>query len=143
MQTPYTIRTIIDQLGGLGLRGAFAYVGVRKHSITYTCPPSETEHRASYRSRATPEGLLDYEVGLTFPVNGGRRQNWTMLVAYEPNDTYTAWRWRSAKASEKARGIAVVVLDQREDVYCDELQSTVESMYDEAIRKHSQGFIPL
>jgi hypothetical protein len=32
---PETIRTIIDQAGGLGLRGAFTYIGA--HNFRYRC----------------------------------------------------------------------------------------------------------
>ena len=140
MNPPYTIRTIIQQMGGLGVNGAPAYVGA--HQFSYKCPPSESEYRSSYPSRATPEGQLDYDVGLTFLVNGKRGQHWTMLVAYEPDDTYSVWLWRRATAVEQARGRLGVVLSRKDEVYCDTLKETIERMYDEAIRQHCGGFIP-
>jgi hypothetical protein len=33
---PDTIRAIVNQAGGLGLRSAFVYVGA--HNLTYRCP---------------------------------------------------------------------------------------------------------
>src|ERR1044072_5680694 len=140
MKPPYTIRTIIEQMGGLGLSGAPVYCGA--HQFAYKCRAVEMECRSAFRSRETDHGLLDYDVGLTFRVNGKRGQNWTMLVAYEPNDTYSVWLWRKGAPSEQAAGKYGVVLATRDDVYCDTLKETVERMYDEAIRKHCRGFIP-
>lgn len=138
---PYTIRTIIEQMGGRGLRGALVYCGA--HQLTYKCPRVEMEARPGSRSCVTPEGLLDYEVGLTFRVNGKHRQHWTMLVAYEPDDTYSVYLWRKATPSEQRAGIYGVALDRRDDVYNDNLQEVVERVYDSAIKKHNNGFIPL
>ena len=36
-----------------------------------------------------------------------------------------------------------MVLACLRDVYCDTLQGVIEAAYDEAIRTHNQGFIPL
>lgn len=138
---PYTIRTIIEQMGGRGLRGALVYCGA--HQLTYKCPPVEREARPGRSSTVTPEGLLDYEVGLTFRVNGKQRQHWTMLVAYEPDDTYSVYLWRKATPGEQKRGIYGAVLDRCDDVYWEDLKDVVEGMYDSAIKEHNGGFIPL
>jgi hypothetical protein len=138
---PYAIRTIVQQVGGCGVHGALAYVGA--DHLCFKCPPSETEYRPSQRSEVMPNGLLSYEVGLAFRVNGKRRQHWTMLIAYEPDDTYTVYLWRRPSRTQLIHGIAGLILDQCDQVYCDTLRSTVEQMYDRAIRKYCNGFIPL
>ena len=64
---------------------------------------------------------------------------WTLIIAYEPNDTYTIWlveRHRGRKPDS-------MVLACERDVYCDTLQGVIKAVYDRAIREHNQGFIPL
>jgi hypothetical protein len=137
---PYTIRTIIEQCGGMGLRGAFVYIGASQFS--YKCPDVETECRG-HRSSVTKEGLVDYGVGLTFRVNGKRGAGWRMMIAYEPDDTYSVYLWRRAKPTEEKAGRRGVVIGSYDDVYCDMLKEVVEQMYDRAIKEHNDGFIPL
>jgi hypothetical protein len=139
---PYTIRTIIEQMGGSGLRGAMVYVGASTR--TYKCPRVEGECRPDYPSRRTEngEGLIDYQVGLSFKVNGKRGQGWTMIVAYEADDTYTVWLWKRIRRPRYTGQVGEVLAEHR-GVYCDQLKSTVEQTYDEAIRQHCGGFIPL
>jgi hypothetical protein len=125
---------------GLGLTGAFTYVGASQ----FTCrrAQAEGEYRSSRLSRLVSEaglGFIDYEVGLQARANGKRGRAWTLIIAYEPDDTYTVWlveAWRGRKADS-------MVLACHRDVYCDVLQSVIESTYDEAIRQHNGGFIPL
>jgi hypothetical protein len=139
-QVPDTVQAIIAQAGGLGLRGAFVYVGAR--DITYQCAQAEGEYRSSYPSRLKSEGgvgFVEFEVGVRFRVNGRRGRNWLMIIAYEPDDTYTVW----LVEGHAARQPGSMVLACQRDVYCDALQSVIESTYDEAISKHNQGFIPL
>ncbi|MCL4180470.1 MAG: hypothetical protein KJ072_22335, partial [Verrucomicrobia bacterium] len=130
----------IAQAGGLGLAGAFTYVGANQ--FTYRCAEAEGEYRSSRPSRLVSEpglGFVDYEVGLQARVNGKRGRAWTLIIAYEPDDTYTVWlveAWRGRKADS-------MVLACHRDVYCDTLQSVIESTYDEAIREHNGGWIPL
>jgi len=84
-------------------------------------------------------GFVEYEVGLQCHVNGKRGHRWTLVVAYEPNDTYTVWlvegRWE--------RKPDTMVLACEREVFCDTLRGTIEAVYDRAIREHNQGFIPL
>jgi hypothetical protein len=137
---PETIRTILAQAGGHGLSGAFTYVGASQ--FTYRCSEVEGEYRSSRPSRMLSEaglGFIDYEVGLQCRVNGKRGHAWTLIVAYEPNDTYTVWLvegWRERKADS-------MVLACHREVYCDMLQAVIEQAYDHAIIEHNGGFIPL
>ena len=50
---PETIRTIIDQAGGLGLRGAFTYIGASQ--FCYRCAEPHGEYRSASPSRLTSE----------------------------------------------------------------------------------------
>lgn len=135
-----TVRAIIDQAGGLGLRGAFAYIGAS--GLSYKC----SEHYGEYRS-ASPSRLManqgiifvEYEIGLQCRVNGKRGQGWTLIIAYEPNDTYTVWL---VEGHHGRKGDSMV-LACHENVYCETLQSVIESTYDRAIQEHNDGFIPL
>lgn len=135
---PYTIRTIIQQAGGLGLQGAFAFIGA--HSFMYSCREHDQECRSRFMSKritstATGEAVI-VDVHLSFLVNGRRGFKWVMQIAYEPDDTYTVWLSQS-------RGRRITILDERRDVYCDMLQEVIERVYDEAIEKHCNGFIPI
>ena len=137
---PETVQAIIAQAGGLGLRGAFVSIGAQH--FTYRCAEPHGEYRSSRPSRLVSEGgqgFVDYEVGLQCRVNGKPGHAWTLIVAYEPTDVYTVWlveAHRERKPSE-------MVLACHRDVYCDTLQGVIEAAYDEAIRTHNQGFIPL
>jgi hypothetical protein len=137
---PETIRTIIAQAGGLGLRGAFTYIGATQ--FRYRCARAEGEYRSAYRSRLTSEGgppRVDFDVGLETKVNGSTGRDWIQVIAYEPNDTYSVWLIEG-HADRKA---ATMVLACVRDVYCDTLQLVIEQTYDRAIAEHNQGFIPL
>lgn len=138
---PETIEAIINQLGGRGIRGALGYIEANK--LTFRCAEMHGEYRAGRRSEVDTTGCPNFEVGLAFRVNGKPKRGWQMLVAYEPDDTYTVWLWQVGTAAQRAVGIMGEVLDKREDVYCDMLQSTVEQMYDAAIKKHNGGWINL
>ena len=137
---PETVQAIIAQAGGLGLRGAFVYIGAQH--FTYRCAEALGEYRSGRFSRLVSEGgqgFVDYEVGVQCRVNGKPGHAWTLIVAYEPTDVYTVWLvegHRDRKASE-------MVLACQRDVYCDTLQGVIDSVYDQAIRDHNQGFIPL
>jgi len=139
---PDTIRSIIDQMGGTGLRGALVYVGASK--LTYKCPEPRGECRPDHTSRRTEggEGLIEFGVGLSFSVNGKRGEGWKVIVAYEPDDTYTVWLWKRIRRPRYTGQVGEVIGEIR-NVYCDQLKSTVEEMYDGAIKERCGGFIPL
>jgi hypothetical protein len=137
---PYTVQAIIAQAGGVGLRGAFVYVGAS--AFTYRCAEPVGEYRSSRMSQlrsGNGRGFVDYEVGLQCRVNGKRGRAWTLIIAYEPNDTYTVWL---IEVHRQRQPDSMVLACQR-DVYCDTLQGVIEAAYDRAIREHNQGFIPL
>ncbi|HOW68823.1 MAG TPA: hypothetical protein P5186_29385 [Candidatus Paceibacterota bacterium] len=137
---PDTIRTIIAQAWGHSLRSAFIYVGTYDYS--YRCAELHGEYRSGRPSRLVTGqagGYVDYEVGLQCQVNGKRGKAWTLIIAYEPDDTYTVWLIEG----HRERSAESMVLARVEDVYCDTLQSVIESVYDRAIQEHNDGFIPL
>jgi hypothetical protein len=142
MEAPYTINTIVAQLG-TGFYGALCYVGA--HGFSYECPPgNEGETRPDRASSITPDGLVDYGVGLAFKVAGPPRAGWRIIVTYEPCDTYSVYMTRPPKKVECAeQGLRGVVLDQASDVYCDNLRHVVQNMFDRALEKHkSRNFRP-
>jgi uncharacterized protein (DUF1697 family) len=85
------------------------------------------------------QGFVDYEVGLQCRVNGKPGRAWTLIITYEPTDVYTVW----LVEGHKGRQPDSMVLACQRDIYCDTLQSAIESTYDTAIREHNDGFIPL
>ena len=68
-------------------------------------------------------------------VNGKPGYQWMIKVTLDFSDTYTV-------ELIAARGGNVTQLAREHDVYCDQLQSIVEGMYDEAIVSHNGGCIP-
>ena len=137
---PDTIQVIIATAGGLGLRGAFVYVGASH--FRYRCDEAEGEHRSDFESRlVTTHGAPDveFDVGLQFRVNGKPRKMWTMLIAYEPNDTYTVWLYEA----HAGRTADSMVLACHREVYNDMLKDVIEQTYDLAIQTQNGGFIPL
>lgn len=73
---------------------------------------------------------------ISLQVNGKPGFGWFITITLDPSDTYIV-------ELAAHRGDKVESLAKETDVYCDELQRTVEQMYDEAIKKHNRGFIPL
>lgn len=138
-------QTMLDQLGAhLGLRSPFVYVGAT--NIVF----KQCEGYPSTSSRIDEQGYIQAEQYVMFHVNGGNMQpgnpKWKMIVCYEPNDTYTVYLYQPYKIpSRGASGMTQVgeALDSRRDVYCDELRSVVEQMYDRAIQERQQGFIKI
>ena len=140
MKIPDTIQTIIAQCGGRGLAGAFAYIGA--HDLRYRCPEPDGEYRGGAPSKLTVEngqGFVEYEVGLSCRVNGKPGHRWMLIITYEPDDTYAVW----LVEGHRGRQPDTMVLACERDVYCDTLQNVIEVAYDQAIRNHNSGFIPL
>jgi len=111
-------------------------------SLTDRCPEPVGEYRSSRPSRLTSEagvGFVEYEVGLQCRVNGKRGHRWMLIIAYEPNDTYTVWLVEGHRGRKPD---SMVPACERE-VFCDTLQGVIEAIYERAIREHNGGFIPL
>lgn len=107
----------IAQLGGRGLSGALVYTGTTK----------------MYMVDANKDG---YKEAMWFKVNGKRGWQTFIEVKLEPSDTYTVtlMNKRGAKPHK--------IRNTKEDVYCDELKTVFEEMYDKHMREFNNGFIP-
>ena len=137
---PETIATILLQIGGFGIHGAFAYIGAEP--IRYRCPRLQGECRPDEPSRLVTQGSVpsvEYGVGIEARVNGRRGRAWTLIIAYEPDDTYTVW----LVEGHDRRTADTMILACHRDVYCDQLKEVVEQSYDRAIHDHNGGFIHL
>jgi hypothetical protein len=137
---PGTVQAIIAQAGGLGLPGAFVCVGA--HAFSYRCLEPVGEYRSSYPSRLTSEAglaFVDYEVGLQCHVNGKRGHRWTLIIAYEPDDTHTVW----LVEGHRGHKLDSMVLACEREVFWDTLRAVIESVYDRAIGQRNEEFIPL
>lgn len=142
---PHQIEAMREQLG-TGLNGGLVYVGASR--LTYLCKYES----GGAESKVTETGLVDAPVSLAFNVNGKRREGWKVIVSLEPSDTYTVRLWKPSKISLKKQCQLMAenkvvpvgeVIDVACEIYCDQLQSCVEQMYDRAIRERNDGFIPL
>jgi len=142
-QLPYTFSNIIQQLGGTGINGAFAYTGGRNRAYH----AGEGTDNGAYplkMSSVKDNGTISADSYLQWDVNVKRGQVWRVIVAYEPNDTYTVRLWRMFGAQKMFKtGKVGEVLYEFGEVYCDNLKSVVESTYDQAINKYNNGFINL
>ena len=145
MKIPYQIEQMRQQLGS-GLRSALAYTGA--HQLTYSC---KYEFGGGF-SKVLDNGLVEAPVALTFKVNGKRGAGWRIIINIETNDTYSVRLWeavrmgakKAAKLMTENKPIALgKVLAEAKDVYCDNLKQVVEQMYDNAIKQHCGGFVPL
>lgn len=142
---PYTIRTILEQLGA-GLRGARIYCGASRTTYTHPAvPPEELDfsHRPGKFSVIEPAtGAIEAEVSVHFPVNGKQGEGWAFTVAYEPDDEYSVYFSRRATDADQT-GAHFVVMEERRGVYGDDLRDLVCALYDEAIQSRNGGFINL
>lgn len=132
---PLTIANILHQIRFWRvLSSATTMVGAPMTAITYRHPPHghNEEVRGCQSGFDASTGTVHYTVGIEFPVNGKPGQNWRMCIAYEGTDTYAVWLWGKDG-----------VLDHETDIYNDSLYRAVNSLYDEAIKQHNGGFIPL
>lgn len=120
---------MLSQLGQ-----ALPYVGA--HGLSYAHPADHRDESRPSSFHSKFENGLHYEVGLEFRVNGKRREQWRFVVVYEPDDTYTIWLF-------VIRDFKVEVARELRDIYADNLQESVESVYDHAIETRNEGFIPL
>ena len=137
---PETIRTITEQAGGLGLHGAFTYMGASK--FVYRCAQSEGECRSGRPSCLKTEGtttFVVFKVGLSCKVNGKSSRSGSLIITCEPDDTYTVWLFEG-HAQRRADSM---ILACHSDVYCDTLKTIVGWGDDEAIQEHYGGFISL
>ena len=131
-------QTIINQLGGLGLRGAICYTGGQQ--VTYKDRPDEMTPDPSRIDR----GGVHFDTGIMWKVNGKRSQTWKELVTLEPSDTYTVRLLKINTPQQWAKtGYPCEVLYEASDVYCDMLQAIAEEAYDTAIKERNDGWIPL
>lgn len=136
--TPYSIQNIMEQLRH-GMVGALDYVG--GHELFFNHPPNGRDHqcRSSFHSHIGENERLKCEVGLTFRVKGKPGGNWRMTIAYEPDDTYTVWLMRDIARQPFSMS---QVLAAEDEVNSDDLQQTVESIYDEAVKRFERDAAP-
>ena len=78
---------------------------------------------------------MDYEVGLQCHVNGKRGHCWTLVIAYEPNDTYTVW----LVEGHRGRKPDSMVLGCEREVFCDTLRGTIEAVHDRPSASTTRG----
>ncbi len=108
---PETIRTIIDQAGGLGLRGAFTYIGASQ--LRYRCARADGEYRSAYPSRLTSEAGPPR---VDFGVIRLRELPVPMACCDTPDRIYDYWMANIATAvwySQEVESLCVIHLNTR------------------------------
>lgn len=142
---PYTIRTILEQLG-LGLRGARVYCGASRTTYTHPDLPAEeleySRRPSAFSAIDTATGAIKAEVSVRFTVNGKPGEGWAFTIAYEPDDEYSVYFSRRTTAGDQTSA-TFVVMQEYHGVYGDDLQDLVCRLYDEAIQARNGGFINL
>jgi hypothetical protein len=134
----FRVEAIFAYLGGVGLNGAIVYCGGSK--LLYLEREDESKPDASF---VDEHGMLRWQTGVRFTVNGKPGQTWLMFVTCEPDDTFTVRLYYQYGDIKRLKtGKWGEVLAEATGVYNDDLQSVVESMYDEQITKHHGG-IPI
>ena len=133
-ELPWQVQSIIDQMGGLGLRGGFVYMGASQ--FLYNVNPPDAEKGLI---QVNADGTIRFDVGLMFKVN--LKGTWKIVIGVDTNDTYTVILWRKASKEEQEQGLIGVVVEKMEEVYCEQLQSCVEEIYDRAVRNYQNGLI--
>ena len=115
---PQFVKDIIEQLGGLGFRGAPGYVG--GHDFLYVRP------EVTYPLYPHPhDGIFQFKTNT--------KKKSVMLIAVELMDTYyVALFIEGQPYGEPYSG-----------VYCDQLKKLVEDMYDGYIKEQQGGGIHL
>lgn len=132
-----TAEIIFDQIGKSRLHGAYTLTGGRKLAFGPDVPLKQIE--------VDEAGCIDIVNGLMWQPNVSRR-NVKFIIVLQPCDTYTIWLWRGYTTQEfikKNDGKIGEVLEQMDDVYCDQLIDVIDSMYVDYIKKYQEGFIKI
>jgi hypothetical protein len=137
MALPWRIQTMMDQMGGRGISGAFAYIGASGIGF------SDTDGGKPITSRFDGgTGTITFEIGLIFKVNMRRGQTWKMVVALDGDDTYAVYLMHCYGTRTAAKlGRLAELVDSCKGVYCDMLKQIVEGMYDK--KMHQFGGFPI
>ena len=114
---------ILRQLTLGGINSAFCYVGGDIKTLIGKDQP------ATKASCYNENGTIHSDVNLTFSPNGKRGQGWKFVIALEASDTYTVYLVKRSKKT----GVVCDLIGFCDDVHCDNLQSVIERMYDEAM----------
>lgn len=133
---PLTIRTMLEQMRWRSMRGAVVYVGGHDLRFRHPAAGHDEETRGTVNEWKSGAGV-EFDVGVTFRVNGKPGERWTITVVYTASDNYSVWLW--AQNGEGGPSL----IERVDGVYCEELAHTVESVYDRAIETRNGGFIPL
>lgn len=127
-QLPQFAQDIYDQLNGGKIYGAITYCGgreVRYGPFNPAYPQVEPDEHS----------LFDFANCLRFRPNTRRKT--LVIIAIQPDDTYTVWFWREKKDHTGE------IITRSDGVYCDTLQTVVERLYDDYIRQYQKGWIHL
>ena len=94
-KAPLAISRIFVALGGRYTIGVMRLCSSPAAMMAYRWPegvPDDADSTGTTESRIEPDsGLLDYEVGVEFPVRGTKGTIWTLVVAREPDRSFSVW----------------------------------------------------
>lgn len=128
--------TIYEQMGSRRLHGAFVLTGGR--DLTFgSDEPLE-------RVKVDEAGYIKIINGLMWKPNVTHPRV-KFIIILQPSDTYTIFIWKGFTTQQyiKNGGKAGEVIEQVDDVYCDQLIDVIDSMYVEYIKKYQEGFIKI
>src|SRR3990172_5872307 len=99
----WRIEQIIDQMGGRGVRGALGYIGASE--IAYHCRKDDSK---PVNSTVDDHGLIEFEIGLMFRVNGKEREAWKRYGGLQQwaSPSQSTWKRTTRAVSSSVMGIA-------------------------------------
>jgi hypothetical protein len=137
------VEAIFYCLGGVGLNSACGWCGGHQFSFKERRNADGTPDLGYPDPSKVDDTGVHYQTGVQFKVNGKTGQTWSMIISYEPNDTFTArlcWVYGPAKRLETGKWGEVMA--EATDLQDDNLQDVVEQMYDQEITARNGG-IPI
>lgn len=95
-----------------------------------------------YKSEVTEGGAIRYNFGVAFALTG-KASNTKILIALEPDDTYTVYVWRLRRRGD-TRPIIGEVLERHDGMYWDMMDELLQALYDEYVygEKRSSRWMP-
>lgn len=117
-------------------------IGFLRRNRTGMVTVQNDDTRSWTRSEATEGGAIRYNYGIAFALTG-RARNVKIIIALEPDDTYTVYVWRMRERGD-TRPIIGEVLERHDGLYWDMMPELLQALYDEYVygTKRSSRWMP-
>lgn len=134
-ETPQFVKDIMAFLRAGGLTSTYTCVGAQKPNFSNF--PDVTEEVLPFTPTWDAARGPLFREGVTFHCNGKRGHSWRFSIAVDRGqDLLVVWLYG-------LRNGKFTLLSSHAGVHIDDMPAFVDEMYDEAIRQHCNGFIPM